>query len=322
MVDSWISPRLPLRFDQFQHAALYDPDHGFYGAGRGRAGGRGGDFLTSAEVGPLFGAVLARYIDRVWSELGAPRHFTVVEAGAGRGTLARSIIAARPRSEPDYVAVELSSQLRADHPAGVISLAELPQRSVGAGVVIANELLDNLPVRLVELGGEVWVGAGGEELRPSELALPIAGRVPVAAASARWVEQARAVVAAGAVVAFDYGVRSTAELAERPWQEWLRTYRGHDRGDPPWFGPGSQDITCEVPFDQLPVARSLVRQAQWLADNGIDELVEDGRRVWAERAQVGDLESLRARSRIREAEALTDATGLGAFWVAEWDPTG
>ncbi len=317
----WLSERLPLRFDAYQQAALYDPDHGFYGAGRGRAGGRGGDFLTSSEVGPLFGAVLARYIDGVWTLLGSPRHFTVVEVGAGRGTLARSILAAQPQSEPDYVAVEVSAALRAEHPAGVTSLAELPSRPFGAGVVIANELLDNLAVRLVELGGEVWIGPDGEELRPSELALPISGRVPVAEAAADWVDQARRVVSEGSVLVFDYGVQSTAELAQRPWQEWLRTYRDHERGDPPWFGPGTQDITCEVPFDQLPVARSLVRQAQWLADHGIDALVEDGRRVWAERAQVGDLESLRARSRIREAEALTDATGLGAFWVAEWDPS-
>ena len=59
-------------------------------------------------------------------------------------------------------------------------------------------------------------------------------------------------------------------------------------------------------------------QADWLVAWGIEELVEEGRRVWAERAGVGDLAALRARSRAVESEALTDPTGLGAFRVLEW----
>ena len=54
-------------------------------------------------------------------------------------------------------------------------------------------------------------------------------------------------------------------------------------------------------------------QAQFLALHGLDDLVAEGRRVWAERAGVGDLAAVRARSRVREAEALTDPAGLGAF---------
>ena len=61
----------PLRVDEFLERALYDPAAGFYGAGRGRAGRRG-DFLTSPEVGPLFGAVLARAIEGWWDEAGRP----------------------------------------------------------------------------------------------------------------------------------------------------------------------------------------------------------------------------------------------------------
>lgn len=315
----WLDNRLPLRFDEFQRAALYDPAHGFYGSGRGWAGRRGGDFLTSPEVGPLFGAVIARFVDQVWLALGAPRHFTVVEVGAGRGTLARAILAAQPRSEPDYVAVEASPVLRVEHPDGLLSVADLPGRSVGPGVVIANELLDSLPVRLVEPAGEVWIGPSGEEVRPLDQPLPGDGRVPVLADAAAWVERARRVVSAGRVLVFDYGVEATAELAARPWREWLRTYREHGRGDDPWVEPGSQDITCDVPFDQLPKPAKLIHQGSWLVEHGINDLVEEGRRVWAERAAVGDLEALRMRSRVREAEALLDPAGLGGFWAAEWD---
>ena len=71
--------------------ALYS-DAGFYSGddNTGRAGRRG-DFITSPEVGPLFGAVLARMIDDEWKKAGSPDQFTVVDAGAGPGTLARSI---------------------------------------------------------------------------------------------------------------------------------------------------------------------------------------------------------------------------------------
>ena len=82
-----------IRFDEFMRLALYG-EHGFYG-GTGRAGRRG-DFITSPEVGPLFGAVVARFIDAEWERLGRPEPFTFVEAGAGPGTLARSVIAAPP----------------------------------------------------------------------------------------------------------------------------------------------------------------------------------------------------------------------------------
>ena len=59
-------------------------------------------------------------------------------------------------------------------------------------------------------------------------------------------------------------------------------------------------------------------QAEWLRAHGIDDLVTEGRRVWQERAGIGDLAAVKARSRINEAEALLDEDGLGAFRVLEW----
>ena len=78
----------PLPFDAFVEAALYDPDDGFY-ATRGAAGRRG-DFLTCPEVGPLFGAVLARALDAWWDELGTPRPVRRRRGRRRLGTLARA----------------------------------------------------------------------------------------------------------------------------------------------------------------------------------------------------------------------------------------
>ena len=88
----------PLSYEAFIEAALYDEMDGFFASGG--VAGRGGDFLTSPEVGPLFGAVLARALDLWWDELGRPDPYVVVDAGAGPATLARSVLAAAPSCTP------------------------------------------------------------------------------------------------------------------------------------------------------------------------------------------------------------------------------
>lgn len=288
------------RFDRYQERCLYDPVSGFYARG-GRGAGRRSDFLTSPEVGPLFGAVLARAIEAWWVEAGRPPRWRVVECGPGPGTLGSAVAAARPPVPLEYVEVE-----RWDPP---------PSE---ADVVVANELLDNMPVRILERTpqgwAELWVP---EELRPTDLSLevdvPVGTRLPVVEQASAWVRWARSV--ASRVVCFDYGVAHTAELVDR---DWLRTYAAHGRGTDPFVEPGTVDITVDVPLDQLPEPASVTRQADWLVAWGIEGLVEEGRRIWAERAHLGDLEAIRGRSRVLEAEALCDPDGLGAFWVLEW----
>src|SRR5215218_6545670 len=104
----------PIPFDRFVDAALYDEEGGFFARGGG-AGRAGRDFVTSPEVGVLFGTLMARFLDRVWSELARPDPFVVVEAGAGRGRLAADVLRARPDCTPAlrYVLVERSAALRA-----------------------------------------------------------------------------------------------------------------------------------------------------------------------------------------------------------------
>lgn len=315
--------------------------------------------------------MLARALDAWWADLGYPDPFVVVEAGAGVGTLARDILAAGPGCAPAlrYVLVERSEALRdaqagrlaLEQPALVLgpagateddeegplrsgtgpvatALAELPAR-VGAGVVLANELLDNLPFLLLERQAEGWAevrvgwGAGG----PEEVAVPAApdlaaeaerlapdapegGRIPLQHGAREWLRRALSSVERGRVVVVDYADTSPS-LAGRPWLDWVRTYRGHARGAHPLDAPGSQDVTCEVAVDQLarlrPVAADRA-QAEFLAAHGIDELVAAARAGWEAGAARGDLASLRHRSRVGEAAALVDPAGLGAFRVLEW----
>jgi SAM-dependent MidA family methyltransferase len=364
----------PVPLDRVLDRALYDPATGFYETG-GRAGGRAGDFLTSPEVGGLFGAVVARALDGWWRAMGAPDPFVVVEAGAGPGTLARTVLASGPQCAPAlrYVLVERSAAQRRMHAEGLrledpalafapvdpdtespvpgsptgpicVSLAELP-RVARPAVVLANELLDNLPFGLAERRADGWrevrvdlaATTGGAE-RLVERTVPLdaeraalldrlapdartGARVPLQESARAWLRDALSVAGHGArVVVFDYAA-TTAELAARPPGEWLRTYRAHARGGGPLDDLGLQDVTCEVAIDQLALVRHPsfeATQAEWLRAHGIADLVADARAAWAERAHIGDLAALAARSRVTEADALLDPAGLGGFRVLEW----
>ena len=325
-----------MRFDRFMHEALYGPS-GFYGSG-GRAGRRG-DFITSPEVGPLFGAVLTRALDAWWIDAGQPEDFHVYEVGAGPGTLARSVLAAAPDclagNRSRYACVEVAARQRESHPDGVTSLERLPDGEL-RGVVVANELLDNLAFRLLVFDGawrEAHVAVRGgsfeEVLRPLEETPPftlpdrvrLGARVPWQQAAGEWVADVTSRLR-GRLVLFDYAVAHTAELAVRPWREWLRTFVSHERGAHYLRDVGRQDITSDVCVDQLTVRCGVpdaVRtQAQWLQRWGIDELVAEGRRVWEAEAARPSVAAVRMRSRVSESEALLDPAGLGGFSVLEW----
>ena len=371
----------PITFAEFQDAALYDPESGFFTTGGG-AGRVGGDFVTSPEVGSLFGTLVARYLDGAWRRLGEPDPFVVVEAGAGRGKLAADVLSAVPACAPAlrYVLVERAAILRteqrrllriepADEALGpvlrsadpdeddelapgtgpiVASIDELPGIAF-EGVVVANELLDNLPVRIVERSDGRWVevrvGLAGDDLvevlidaDPGLAAeadvvaaaapLEVGGRLPVPTAIADWLATVAGVLRRGEVLLVDYA-GDGAGLAARGQRQWLRTYRRHDRGGDPLVAPGSQDITCDVPLEYLRstairagfVVAEESSQAAWLTNLGVEALVEEGRAVWRERAHLGDLAAIAGRSRVGEAAALLDPDGLGAHQVITLERT-
>ncbi|CAB4598297.1 unannotated protein [freshwater metagenome] len=361
-------------FSEFVDRALYDPVAGFYATG-GRAGGRG-DFLTSPEVGPLFGAVISRALDEWWHELGDPDPFVLVEVGAGPGTLARSIRLAGPECAGVllHVLVERAPGQRLLHEAHLagwvgersgeelqafvlrglvgtgpvfVSAPEPPESF--DGIVFANELLDNLAFDIVRVRPGDDDGEGVVEAlevaidedglcefvvraldRPGDTATrELAAKTdsggtgswfPLQAQAIGWIADMRSRIGDGRLVVIDYA-STTKELAARPDFGWMRTFRGHERGSHPLDSPGSQDITVDVALDQIQMdvsANVVESQSDFLERFGIDELVDEGRRVWEANPHAPGLNEIRGRSRIREAEALLEGGGLGGFTVMQW----
>jgi SAM-dependent MidA family methyltransferase len=201
------------------------------------------------------------------------------------------------------------------------------------GVILANELLDNLPFRLFVFDGawmEAFVaqmpdGAFVEVLhKPTDLpaVLPqnaaLGSRVPIQDAACAWVSNALLLIERGSLLLFDYCTDTTAEVAAMPWREWLRTYKDHERGGHYLLEPGSQDITAQVVLDQLPTGFNAMTQAQFLQQWGIDELVLEGNAYWENLSGAPDVAAIKMRSRGTERAELLDNYGLGNTIALDW----
>ena len=317
----------PVRFDRFQSDALYGPD-GFYSSGG--SAGRGADFLTAVEVGPEFARCLVTELDCLWNSMGKPDPFIVVEGGAGVGTLCASVFELDPecvsslrwvmveRSKPhrEVAMARMASEVfddRDELPVAAVAGLEVMQLQQSAHLVVSNELLDNLPARVIRRTNgweELFVGMRGDDACEVWLALDeqsarraehygaevrVGATFPLADHGVMWVTEALEVIGkGGAMIAFDYGA-STVELADRENLGWLRTYASHGRGSGPLERVGQQDITADVAFDQLPGRPWIELQADWLR----------------RRRPRGDTSST-------EFEMLVDLNGMGAFKVATW----
>ena len=317
------------RFDHYMDRCLYDPASGFYSSGGGVAGRRRGDFITSPEVGPLFADVLAKAIDCWWVELDRPATLRVYDVGTGPGTLSKGLARADGISAQARQVVGIDTALPEPNNA-------LPDDLDGA-IVLANELADNVPFRIVERRTETewfelyvagradangdtqlheqWTQIDDPRSERPWFDLAVGNRAPLLDQARHWVTDVLARKPAKLVL-FDYGAPTTAELAERGG--WLRTYRHHERGDNPLIEPGHWDITVDVAIDQLPPPGHLSTQADFLSRWGIAELVTEGDAYWAAHAHAPNLDAIRMRSRSTECAALTDPAGLGSWFVGEW----
>jgi SAM-dependent MidA family methyltransferase len=329
----------PIPFETFMEMALYHPAGGFFSSDTLRST-KGGDFLTSPEVSSLFGATLAALVAAERDRIGEP--FLVVDSGAGSGSLLRSMLAAEPGEAWAVEAAPAARRLLAEliGPERVVERID-QVRAPLRGVIVANELLDNLPMAIAQMTEtgwrERWVGAEGDDLtwvdappRPSVVdwlhrhAGPVetGGWVEVQLAAYDWIVEATSLLQAGALVLIDYG--DTAEnLAPRRRDGTLRTYRAHHLGPHPLAEPGATDITADVNFSALITAAEsagasveLQRQDDFLTAWGLRSRLSQLRQRELELAQGGDpLERLRVRSLLKEAETILHPRGLGDFRV-------
>jgi SAM-dependent MidA family methyltransferase len=281
----------PLTVAAFMEMALYDPDEGYYARAEQRSG-RAGDFFTSVDVGALFGELLSELVVRAWRALGAPTGsgaFVLCEAGAGNGRLARDVLDALAQGAPATYAhvsvalVERSASARAAQrdvlgPHGgrlLWSRDDLPDAF--DGLIIANELLDAMPVHRVQMTPaglqELYVVAEGEHLvlRPGPVstprlldyfdmlgvALPPGAVADVCLAASDWLAAAARALRRGYLALIDYGHEAGLLYSSRHATGTLRGYRRHsvtatDHGPTGWLAdPGSQDLTAHVDFTAL-----------------------------------------------------------------------
>lgn len=300
-----------LSFARYMEITLYAPGLGYYSGGA-RKFGPGGDFITAPELTPLFGQALASQVEQVM-RASAP---AVIEVGAGTGLLATDLLLELERRGclPDsYGILELSGELRerqfdtlasqAPHLAGRVRwLESLPESFSGA--VIANEVLDVMPVHLVvaraeglfERGVAVvqredgpalqWAdvpaaGAVREVALALQLPTPSSGEyvTEINLAGGAWVAAWAERLRQGAMLLIDYGYpRAEYYLPSRSGGTLLCYYRHHAHGDP-FLWPGLNDITAFVDFTAVAEAAfgagldvtGYTTQAQFLFNCGVLE---------------------------------------------------
>jgi SAM-dependent MidA family methyltransferase len=298
-----------ISFAEFMHAALYAPGLGYYSAGSTKFGAAG-DFVTAPEVSSVFGRVLARQVAEILCGIDGGE---ILEFGAGSGKLAVDLLqalAALDALPSTYRILEVSAdlqekqrqRLREELPEladRVVWIAELPRDF--EGVMVANEVLDALPVeRFVRRGTGVfqhcvatendrfvWVERPASppliravEAIESELGekLPNAYVSEVSLAAPQWVHDLAAGLKLGAVILFDYGVSQKEYYAAARSDGWLRCHFRHHAHNDPLILPGIQDITSWVDFSAVASAAvnsgldllGYQAQAQFLMGGGLE----------------------------------------------------
>lgn len=274
----------PIPFARFMEVCLYHPELGYYTAGPPPMGPQG-DYLTYPSVHPAFGRLLGRQVMEVWDLMGRPFPFALVEMGGGRGQLAKDMLETMREKAPamlDGLRLKL-----VDRSPGLLSIQQsaLPDWvKVGAatpeeffsgppitGCVFSNELVDALPVHLVEMREgrilEVFVEVRETEIlevlaEPSDprilqyleamAAHLVEGqRVEVGLAASEWIEKVGRVLERGVVITVDFGYSGQEAFHPMRSGGTLMAYTHHLANSDPYKFPGGQDLTAHVNFSAL-----------------------------------------------------------------------
>jgi SAM-dependent MidA family methyltransferase len=304
-----------LPFDRFMETALYEPGLGYYVAGAKKLG-PGGDFVTAPEISPLFGRCIAAQCREALAAVGAG---DILELGAGSGALAADVLEALAGADAlpgCYLILEPSPDLAerqralltARLPALVPRVRWVAEPPAGfRGVVLANEVVDAMPVHRFAIGAhgeilEICVALDGdapiERLRPPvspglteavrRLQAVGLARIPgyrseINLRADAWLRLLAERIEAGLVLLIDYGYpRGEYYLPERGAGTLMCHYRHRAHADP-FIHLGLQDITAHVDFSALAEAGAdagfslagYTTQANFLLGCGLDALVAE-----------------------------------------------
>jgi len=305
-----------LDFARYMELALYAPGLGYYSAGAAKFGAAG-DFVTAPELGFVFARCLARAVAPVLGEVGGG---DVLELGPGSGALAADLLLDLDRLgalPARYRLLERSADLRARqretlrarcaHLGVEIEWIDTPPREPWRGVLVANEVIDALPVRLFalretglharavgidEAGRFVWRERDADPALRDQVAAALAGSeagLPrpyfseVCPSLAAWFAEVTRTLEHGSALFVDYGYADGEYYAAARRSGTLRCHYRHRAHNDPLILTGLQDITAWVDFDALARAGETAEftiavhdtQARFLIENGLDEVFAD-----------------------------------------------
>ncbi len=274
-----VETRGKVTFAEFMDLALYWPRGGYY---RGPSPtGADGDFYTAPGAHPVFGALLCLQLYQMWRILERPNPFWVVEAGAGGGLLSRDVVEFAP-SLPDefhhslrYLSLDPSPDHRATNDAAPpliqpLATDSLPLAGI-TGCILSNELLDALPVHVVEKHDgrilEMYVtlqdGKIVEELdepstpalshRLESLGIDLAEgqRAEINFAMSSWLREASQALTQGFLLTIDYGREAADLYSAKRFRGTFTTFYRHTQTDNLYVRIGQQDMTAQVDFTTL-----------------------------------------------------------------------
>jgi len=336
----------PMTFDRFMDLALNHPTLGYYSSPSPPIGPEG-DYYTSSDVSPLFGAAVGRQLHEMWLLLGKPRPFHIFELGAGKGLTAADMLGWAGAAHPDwyscieYLIHETGSGLRAIQGARLhahhVRWVELDDLPIGGltGCILSNEVADALPFHRVRWADgelhELWTterdGALDEVLvgpSTAELAsylqrhsvhLEEGWTAEIGLRAGPWMARQVEALARGFVLTIDYGDRADKLYSAHRPDGTLRCYHRHKINREPFKRVGQQDVTAHVNFSELADAArtadaevaGYTTQAYFLASLGIGEALLN-----AGRRSPGQNEFARERAAVEE---LIQPDGLGSFRV-------
>ncbi|WP_027820511.1 class I SAM-dependent methyltransferase [Paraburkholderia bannensis] len=311
-----------LPFDRYMERALYAPGLGYYSGGSRKFGllaDDGSDFVTAPEMSPLFAATLARAVGEALAASGTR---ALMEFGAGTGRLAAGVmLALEAQGVPfdSYAIVDLSGELRerqretlaqrAPHLLERVQWLDALPASF-EGVVIGNEVLDAMPVRLFARKDAVWHERGvavnddhafvfsdrpAMSGRDADWAQGVPGSVLAAIdgsydyvaetheAALAFTRTVCAMLTRGAVFFIDYGFPESEYYHPQRVQGTLMCHYRHRAHDDPFLYPGLQDITAHVEFTGIAQAGvetgadllGYTSQARFLMNAGITEVLSE-----------------------------------------------